>query len=157
MLADAAPLARRSQRSLMRDGDDVTTIELKVAESAVGELRMRCRDPEPDAALLRLVSTLIASEVERVRAPARASEEAPTTFQRAVLARRNRDRDDLVARGKELGTDLVRRRQTMVVVRAHPRNPTEDDWRRRLLAVTARGARSVAPGVDRRSLAERRR
>ena len=134
------------ERSLMRDADDVTRIELKVAESTVGELRMRCRDPEPDAALLRLVSTLIASEVERVRAPERASEEAATTFQRAVLARRIRDRDDLVARGKELGTDLSSG-GTVVVVRAHPRNPTEDDWRRRLLAVTARGARSVAPGA----------
>ncbi|MGI8903237.1 MAG: PucR family transcriptional regulator, partial [Solirubrobacteraceae bacterium] len=27
-----------------------------------------------------------------------------------------------------------------------PRSPTEDDWRRRLLAVAARGARSIAPG-----------
>ena len=134
------------ERSLMRDADDVTTIELKVAESTVGQLRMRCRDPEPDAALLRLVTTLIASEVERVRAPERASEEAATTFQRAVLARRIRDRDDLVARGKELGTDLSSG-GTVVVVRAHPRTPTEDDWRRRLLAVTARGARSVAPGA----------
>jgi DNA-binding PucR family transcriptional regulator len=34
----------------------------------------------------------------------------------------------------------------VVVARAHPRNPTEDDWRRRLLAVAARGARSIAPG-----------
>ena len=34
----------------------------------------------------------------------------------------------------------------MLVVRAHPRSPTEDDWRRRLLAVAGRGARSIAPG-----------
>ena len=34
----------------------------------------------------------------------------------------------------------------MIVVRAHARTPTEDDWRRRLLAVAARGARSIAPG-----------
>jgi sugar diacid utilization regulator len=134
------------ERSLMRDADDVSTIELKVAEATVGELRMRSRDPEPDAALLRLVTTLIASEVERVRAPERASEEAATAFQRAVLARRIRDREDLIARGKELGTDLSSG-GTVVVIRAHPRSPTEDDWRRRLLAVTARGARSVAPGA----------
>jgi sugar diacid utilization regulator len=134
------------ERSLMRDADDVSTIELKVAEATVGELRMRSRDPEPDVALLRLVTTLIASEVERVRAPERASEEAATSFQRAVLARRIRDREDLIARGKELGTDLSSG-GTVVVIRAHPRSPTEDDWRRRLLAVTARGARSVAPGA----------
>ncbi len=34
----------------------------------------------------------------------------------------------------------------MAAVRAHARNPTEDDWRRRLLAVAARGARSIASG-----------
>jgi sugar diacid utilization regulator len=133
------------ERSLMRDADDVTTVELKVAESPVGQLRMRTRDRTPDGALLRLVTTLIASEVERVRAPERASEEAATAFQRAVLARQIEDPADLLARGKELGTDLAGG-ASVAVVRAHPRNPTEDDWRRRLLAVTTRGARSVAPG-----------
>jgi sugar diacid utilization regulator len=62
-----------------------------------------------------------------------------------VLERRIRDRDDLIARGKELGSDLSSG-GTVIVVRAHPRNPTEDDWRRRLLAVSGRGARSIAPG-----------
>ena len=146
--ASVLAVAARSpadERSLMRDTEGVNTIELKVAEVSVGRLRMRVRDDDPDASLLRLVTTLIASEVERVRAPERASEEAATTFQRAVLERTIRDRDDLVARGKELGTDLAVG-GSVVVVRAHPRNPTEDDWRRRLLAVSGRGARSIAPG-----------
>jgi DNA-binding PucR family transcriptional regulator len=34
----------------------------------------------------------------------------------------------------------------VLVVRAHARTATEDDWRRRLLAVAGRGARSIAPG-----------
>jgi DNA-binding PucR family transcriptional regulator len=34
-----------------------------------------------------------------------------------------------------------------VVIRAHPRSPTEEDWRRRMLALVARGARSLAPGA----------
>jgi DNA-binding PucR family transcriptional regulator len=34
----------------------------------------------------------------------------------------------------------------VAVVRAHARTPTEDDWRRRLLAVAARGARSISSG-----------
>jgi sugar diacid utilization regulator len=92
------------------------------------------------------VTTLIASEVERVRAPERASEEAAASFQRAVLGRRIEDRDDLIARGKELGTDLGSG-ASVAVVRAHARNPTEDDWRRRLLAVAARGARSISNGA----------
>jgi sugar diacid utilization regulator len=133
------------ERSLMRDAEDVTTIELKVAEASVGRLRMRAREHAPDQTMLRLVTTLIASEVERVRAPERASEEAATSFQQAVLDGRIADRDDLIARGKELGTDLSAG-GSVVVVRGHPRNPREDDWRRRLLAVATRGARSIAPG-----------
>ena len=35
------------ERSLMRDAGDVTTIELRVAEAPVGQLRMRARDPAP--------------------------------------------------------------------------------------------------------------
>ena len=133
------------ERSLMRDAEDVTTIDLKVAEASVGRLRMRAREHAPDQTMLRLVTTLIASEVERVRAPERASEEAATSFQQAVLDGRIADRDDLIARGKELGTDLAAG-GSVVVVRGHPRNPREDDWRRRLLAVATRGARSIAPG-----------
>ncbi len=133
------------ERSLMRDTEDVTTVELRVAETPVGQLRMRGRERTPDSAVLRLVTTLIASEVERVRAPERASEEAATSFQRAVLTGRIEGRDDLIARGKELGTDLSSG-ASVSVVRAHARNPTEDDWRRRLLAVASRGARSIVPG-----------
>jgi len=134
------------ERSLMRDADDVTTIELKVAESTVGRLRMRASDRPTDPSVLRLVTTLIASEVERVRAPERASEEAATGFMRAVLDGRIESREDLVARGKELGTDLGAG-ASVVIIRAHPRSPTEEDWRRRMLALAARGARSIAPGA----------
>jgi sugar diacid utilization regulator len=134
------------ERSLMRDAEDVTTIELKVADATVGRLRMRTSERPVDGSVLRLVTTLIASEVERVRAPERASEEAATGFQRAVLEGRIASREDLVARGKELGTDLGGG-GSVVIVRAHPRNPTEEDWRRRMLALAARGARSIAPGA----------
>ena len=134
------------ERSLMRDAADVTTIELKVADATVGHLRMRTREAAPDPSMLSLVTTLIASEVERVRAPERASEEAATAFQRAVLRREISDAGDLLARGKELGIDLSAG-AAVVAVRAHPRIPTEDDWRRRLLAVAGRGARSIAPGA----------
>src|SRR5437588_7812170 len=125
------------ERSLMRNSDDVTTIELKVAEATVGRLRMRAREQTPDGTLLRLVTTIIASEVERVRAPERASEAAATSFQRAVLAHEISDRDDLIARGRELGTDLAAG-GSVLVVRAFPRVATEVDWRRRLLALAGR-------------------
>src|SRR5437764_14784088 len=56
--ASVLAVAARSpadERSLMRDSEDVTTIELKVAEATVGRLRMRAREHTPDGALLRLV------------------------------------------------------------------------------------------------------
>ena len=134
------------ERSLMRDTEDVATVDLKVADVSVGQLRMRGREGTPDGALVRLVTTLIASEVERVRAPERASEEAATSFQREVLSRRIGDAADLIARGKELGTDLSSG-ASVSVVRAHAHKATEDDWRRRLLAMTGRGARSIASGA----------
>jgi sugar diacid utilization regulator len=134
------------ERSLMRDADDVTTIELKVADATVGRLRMRRTERPVDGSLLRLVTTLIASEVERVRAPERASEEAATGFQRAVLEGRIEGREDLIAQGKALGTDLSAG-ASVVIIRAHPRSPSEEDWRRRMLALAARGARSIASGA----------
>jgi sugar diacid utilization regulator len=147
--ASVLAVAARSpadERSLMRDADDVTEIELKVADATVGRLRMRSTERPVDGSLLRLVTTLIASEVERVRAPERASEEAATGFQRAVLEGRIEQRENLIARGKELGTDLSGG-ASVVIIRAHPRSPSEEDWRRRLLALAARGARSIAPGA----------
>ena len=137
------------ERALLRQAEGVERIELRVADAVVGQLRLRSRDPGragADSAVLRLVTTLIASEVERVRGPERASEEAAAAFVRAVLAREVADRDDLVARGKELGISLERG-ASVVVVRAHPRSATDDDWRARLLALAERGARSIAPGA----------
>ena len=133
------------ERSLMRATDGVQTIDLRVAEASVGQLRLRARDRAPDATLLRLVTALVASEVDRVRAPERASEEAAISFQRAVLERQIHSREDLLARGKELGIDLSSG-GSVVVVRARPRTPIAD-WRQRLLAIARRGARSVAPGA----------
>src|SRR6202044_3044591 len=81
-----APRSPADERSLMRDAADVTTVEHKVAGTPVGQLRNVSRERSADSAVLRLVTTLIASEVERVRAPERASEEAAAGFPRAVLS-----------------------------------------------------------------------
>jgi len=133
------------ERALLRDAEGVERVDLRVADAVVGQLRLRGREGAPDPSLLRFVTTLVASEVERVRGPERASEAAAAEFLHAVLAREIRDRDDLVARGKELGISLDRG-GSVVVVRAHARTPTDDDWRARLLALAERAARSIAPG-----------
>jgi sugar diacid utilization regulator len=129
------------ERSLLAGGEGVEALELRVADEPVGMLRMRARS-DPGAALLRVVTTLIASEVERVRAPERASEQALGGFLRALLARELTNREDVLARAGELGIDLAEG-SSVVVARAHSHVPTEDGWRARVLAVADRGARAV--------------
>src|SRR3954469_15416630 len=103
-LALTPPPGSADERALLGDGPGVTTLELRVADAVVGELRVRPRS-ETGPALLKLVATLVASEVERVRGPERASEEATAAFLGSVLARGG-DRGALVARGKELAVDV---------------------------------------------------
>src|SRR5215210_4481614 len=131
------------ERALMSDAAGVVSHELRVGDTVVGRLRLRGRAGEPPAALLRVVTTLIASEVERLRAPDRASEAAQSAFLRAVLRREVTDRGDLVARGEELGLELAGG-GAVIVVRAHHLAPSEDDWRARVLAAAERAARSSA-------------
>jgi sugar diacid utilization regulator len=134
------------ERALMSDVPGVGTHELRVGDAVVGRLRLRGRSGEPPPALLRLITTLIASEVERLRAPERASEAAQEAFLRAVLHRQVTDRGDIVARAAELGVELEAG-AAVVVVRAHHYAPAEDDWRARGLAAAERAARAVAPGA----------
>jgi sugar diacid utilization regulator len=133
------------ERALMANAAGVSVHELRVGDAVVGRLRLRGRGGDPPASLLRVVTTLIASEVERLRAPERASEAAATAFLSAVLRREVTDRADIVARGSELGADL-RAGGAMVVVRTHHYAPAEDDWRGRVLAAAERAARASAPG-----------
>ena len=137
----AAARSPADERSLLAGGAGVDTLDLRVADEPVGALRMRARS-DPGAALLRLVTTLVASEVERVRAPERASAEALTAFLRAIVARDLPARADVLARAGELGIDLEDG-ASFVVARAHSHVPTEDGWRQRVLAVADRGARAV--------------
>jgi sugar diacid utilization regulator len=133
------------ERALMANAQGVVTHELRVGDAVVGRLRLRGRAGDPAPALLRVVTTLIASEVERVRAPERASEAAQTAFLSAVLRRQVTDRGDIVARGGELGVDLAKG-GAVIVVRAHHFAPAEEDWRGRVLAAAERAARASAPG-----------
>ena len=97
VLAVAASSSAEESK-LLAGGGDVGTLELRVADSVVGELRFRSRGGEPTATVTRMVSTLLALELERSRAPEWASDEAAGEFVRAVLERRVTDRGDIVAR-----------------------------------------------------------
>ena len=95
------------EKTLLAGGGGVETIDLRVADSSVGELRWRPRGEDaPDTVLLRMVATLVGLELERSRSPEGATEEAAGDFVQALLDRKITDRGDIEARAAELGTDL---------------------------------------------------
>ncbi len=130
------------ERSLLSQGQGVNSTPLRVADTVVGMLFVRAK-VEPSASMQRLLVTIIASEVERVRAPERVSETAAADFLRAVLGRQLGEREALLARARELGLELEDG-ASMIVARAHPQAPTDEGWRGRVRAVAERGARALA-------------
>ena len=143
VLAVAGASADQEQK-LLSGGADVVGVELRVAGNPVGELRYRAKR-EPEASMARMVTTLLALELERSRSPEWESEEAAAGFVSAVLSREVTDRGDLVARGAELGADLERG-AGVLIVRAAPRSAQSGEWRARVLTLAMRALRSLAPG-----------
>src|SRR5919106_3721885 len=72
--------ASEDERAVMAGERGAERIDLRVAELPVGQLRFRPRSAPPAAALQRLVANLIALEVDRAKAPARATEAAVGDF-----------------------------------------------------------------------------
>lgn len=152
--AAIAVAARSSaeERSLQAGGEGVSSLPLRVADAVVGTLHMRARtDPSP--LVRRLLVTMIASEVERVRAPDVASEAAAADFVRDALASGRLSREETLARARELSLDL-HQGAVVIVARAHPQTPTEEGWRVRARSVAERGARAAA-GRSLAALSER--
>jgi sugar diacid utilization regulator len=130
------------ESSLLSEGQDVARMPLRVADTTVGSLYVRIRG-QSNPSIPRLLLTLIASEVQRVRAPERASESAAAEFLRGILSRRLTDRDELISNARELALE-IESGASMLVARAHPQAPTEEGWRSRVRAVAERGARAVS-------------
>jgi len=131
------------ERAVIAGEQGSGSVELRVADEPVGRLRLRAWDDEgPEPSLLRMVTTLIGLEVDRSRAPGRATEAAVGDFLSDLLNRSTTDRENIVARAAELGCDL-REGASVIVVRARPQQPEEGDWRARVLTLAERGARAV--------------
>jgi sugar diacid utilization regulator len=152
--ATIAVAARSSadERSLLAGGEGVTSLPLRVADAVVGSLQMRARagrsaipsiTDRSSPLVRRLLLTMIASEVERVRAPDLASETAAAELLRVALGREPSTREEILARARELSLDL-QDGASVIVARAHPQAPTEEGWRARARAIAERGARAVA-------------
>jgi sugar diacid utilization regulator len=135
------------ERKLLAGGGGVETVDLRVADSSVGELRWRPRaEDAPDAALLRMVATLVGLELERSRSPEWATEEAAGDFVRALLDRKITDRGDIEARAAELGTDLAGG-AGVLIARVVPHVAQTGEWRSRVLAIALRAVRAISPGA----------
>jgi DNA-binding PucR family transcriptional regulator len=134
------------ERALLAQGEGISSAPLRVADTVVGTLHMRVKADrsagEQPAPMHRLLLTMIASEVERVRAPERVSETASADFLRAILRRELSGREQVLERAKELSLALDEG-ASMVVARATPQSPTDEGWRGRVRAVAERGARAV--------------
>ncbi len=132
---------------LLAGGEDARVLELRVADNAVGEMRWRPRgDEEPDAALLRMVATLLGLELERSRSPEWASEEAASDFVHSLLDRSVTDRGDIAARAAELGADLSQG-SGVLIARAVPRAAQSGEWRKRVLTIAVRAIRAISAGA----------
>jgi len=137
-----ACLSPEDERAVLAGEGATQALELRVADEQVGRMSLRARGVPPDATLMRIVTTLIAQEVDRSRGPERASEAAIGDFLSDLFSRRLTDRENILARAGELGCDLSEG-ASVIVARARPQQPEEGDWRARALTVAWRGARAV--------------
>jgi sugar diacid utilization regulator len=133
------------EKKLIEGGESVTAVELRVADSVVGEMRYRSRSA-PEPAIARMVATLLALELERARSPEWESEKVAGAFVDALLSREVTDRGDILARAAEVGADLERG-AGVLIVRAVPRAAQTGEWRARVMTLTLRALRSLAPGA----------
>jgi sugar diacid utilization regulator len=129
------------ERALLSEGEGVISIPLRVADAVVGTLHMRAKT-EVSASMRRLLVTMIASEVERVRAPERLSQTAAAGFLGGLLRREPAEREELIASARGLSLEL-QDGASIIVARALPQAPTDEGWRGRVRAVAERGARAV--------------
>jgi hypothetical protein len=145
VLAVAASSSAEEQK-LLSGAEGVTTVPLRVADAAVGELRYRPRrGSSPDPVTTRMVATLLALELERSRSPEWESDRLAGDFVSAVLAREVTDRGDIVARAAEHGAALDDG-AGMVIARAAPHAPQTEEWRERVLTLATRALRAARRG-----------
>ena len=135
------------EEKLLEMGAGVETVELRVADAVVGELRYRPRSgEEASIGALRMVATLLGLEVERARGPEWASDDAARDFVRAALGRDLAGGAEIEARASELGTDLSAG-FGVVIARAAPASTQTGEWRARVLTLVLRAVRSGSNGA----------
>lgn len=138
-----AGATREQEKRLTEGGKGVSVIQLKIGEEAVGEARL-VGEPE-DEASIEILTAIGALEVERARSAEWGNEGAVADLVRDLVGGSLSDGDDLLERASEVGCDLTRG-GGVLMVRAHSGSAREGDWRSRVVDLTVRTIRAVAPG-----------
>ncbi|MBF6621619.1 MAG: helix-turn-helix domain-containing protein [Patulibacter sp.] len=136
-----AARSRDEERRLLAERAELPAVPLQVGGETAGSVIIQQRG-EVASGVVALVVAVIGLEVERVRAPARASQDESAAFCRALLDGDFADGDAVAERAAELGFD-VSGPVASVVVRVHPHVASDESWRARTLSAVERGARAV--------------
>jgi hypothetical protein len=136
--------ATRDQEGRLGDnGKGVETVALGIGDELVGEARYLGKVEDGDA--LEVLVALAALEVERARSADWGNEGAVADLIAELLDGSLADGSELAERTGEVGCDLSRG-GGVLMVRAHSGSAREGDWRSRVVDLTVRTIRSVAPG-----------
>ena len=143
ILLAVAGATREQESRLSGKGKGVKTVALGIGDELVGEARYIGK--VEDAGAVDLLAALAALEVERARSADWGNEGAVSDLVGGLLDGSLTDGVELVERAAEVGCDLSRG-GGVLMVRAHSGTAREGDWRSRVVDLTVRTIRSVAPG-----------
>ena len=138
-----AGATQAQEGKLTADGKGVETIELVLGDESVGAVRYL--GDTADTEMLEVLAALAALEVERARSAEWGNETVVAEVLREIMDGSVSDPDEIVARANEVGCD-VSRGAGVLMVRAHSGSAQDGDWRARVLDMTVRTIRAVAPG-----------
>ena len=143
ILLAVAGATRDQEGRLSGNSKGVETVGLGIGDELVGEVRYIGK--LADAGVLDLLTALAALEVERARSADWGNEGAVSDLVGELLDGSLTDGAELAERAGEVGCDLSRG-GGVLMVRAHSGSAREGDWRSRVVDLTVRTIRSVAPG-----------
>jgi sugar diacid utilization regulator len=143
ILLAVAGATRDQEARISENGKGVEALELAIGDELVGEARYI--GEVTDRGALEVLSALAALEVERARSADWGNEAAVLDLVGGLLDGSLTEGDDITQRAAEVGCDLSRG-GGVLMVRAHSGSAREGDWRSRVVDLTVRTIRSVAPG-----------
>lgn len=143
ILLAVAGATRDQESRISGNGKAVTSIPLAIGDETVGEARYIGKLNDESA--VEVLIALAALEVERARSAEWGNEGAVSDLISELLDGSLTDGVELLERAGEVGCDLSRG-GGVLMVRAHSGSAREGDWRSRVVDLTVRTIRSVAPG-----------